>query len=151
MRIFIQRVAHAQVVVDGDIVGQIGQGLLVLLGFTHNDTEQDISWAVKKVCQLRVFNDEAGKMNLSVRDVGGELLLVSQFTLFADCAKGNRPSYTRSAPPSIAIPLYEQSVSAFREAMKGGVATGIFGADMKVSLLNDGPVSMLLDSQQQNI
>ena len=151
MRALIQRVSNANVVVESETVGEIGAGLLVLLGVTHTDTDKDIDWMVKKVTQLRIFQDSGGKMNLSVQDLNGELLLISQFTLFADSAKGNRPSYIRSAPPDISIPLYEKTVSAFRAAFSGKVATGIFGADMKVSLTNDGPVTILLDSQVPGI
>ncbi len=147
MRAFIQRVSHANVVVEGNTIGSIGQGILILLGITHTDTEKDIDFLVKKITQLRIFTDEAGKMNLSVQDVKGELLIISQFTLYADYAKGNRPSYMRSAPPAVAIPLYEQAIAAFRAAFSGKVATGEFGADMKVSLLNDGPVTIMLDSE----
>lgn len=147
MRALIQRVSQASVVVDGNTIGSIGQGILILLGITHTDTEKDIDFLVKKITQLRIFADEAGKMNLSVQDVQGELLIISQFTLYADYAKGNRPSYMRSAPPAVAIPLYEQAIAAFRAAFSGKVATGEFGADMKVSLLNDGPVTIMLDSE----
>lgn len=147
MRALIQRVSQASVVVEGNTIGSIGQGILILLGITHTDTEKDIDFLVKKITQLRIFTDEAGKMNLSVQDIKGELLIISQFTLYADYAKGNRPSYMRSAPPALAIPLYEQAIAAFRAAFSGKVATGEFGADMKVSLLNDGPVTIMLDSE----
>lgn len=151
MRAFIQRVAHASVEVEENIVGEIQQGLLVLLGITHEDAEADIQWLVRKILQLRVFNDEAGKMNLSVQDIQGEILLISQFTLYANSKKGNRPSYNRSAPPDIAIPIYERFIQQLVQSFEGKVATGEFGGDMKVNLLNDGPVSLLLDSQQQDI
>lgn len=147
MRALIQRVSQASVVVEGNTIGSIGRGILILLGITHTDTEKDIDFLVKKITQLRIFTDEVGKMNLSVQEVKGELLIISQFTLYADYAKGNRPSYMRSAPPTVAIPLYEQAVAAFRAAFSGKVATGEFGADMKVSLLNDGPVTIMLDSE----
>ena len=147
MRALIQRVSQASVVVEGNTIGSIGRGILILLGITHTDTEKDIDFLVKKITQLRIFTDEAGKMNLSVQEIKGELLIISQFTLYADYAKGNRPSYMRSAPPAVAIPLYEQAVAAFRAAFLGKVATGEFGADMKVSLLNDGPVTIMLDSE----
>lgn len=146
MRTIIQRVTHAKVEVEGRITGQIGQGLLILLGVTHADTDQDIEWLVKKIPNLRIFNDPEGKMNLSVTDVGGDLLVVSQFTLYADAKKGNRPSYIRSAPPDFSIPMYERFLARMREAFPGKVETGEFGADMKVSLLNDGPVTILLDT-----
>ncbi len=147
MRALIQRVSQANVVVEGNMIGSIAQGILILLGITHTDSEKDIDFLVKKILQLRIFQDEAGKMNLSVQDINGELLIISQFTLYADYAKGNRPSYLRSAPPAISIPLYEKAVAAFRAAFAGKVATGEFGADMKVSLLNDGPVTIMLDSE----
>jgi len=147
MRILLQRVTSASVVVDGETTGSIQQGLLVLLGIAPSDTAADIEHLVKKILQLRIFNDEADKMNLSVQDIGGELLVVSQFTLYADSKKGNRPSYTRAAPPAIAIPLYEAFLAALRASFAGKIATGIFGADMEVSLLNDGPVTIWLDSE----
>lgn len=147
MRALIQRVSKASVDVEGKQIGSIAQGILILLGITHTDTEKDIDFLVKKIIQLRIFKDEAGKMNLSVQDIKGELLIISQFTLYADYAKGNRPSYMRSAPPDIAIPLYERTIKAFESAFSGKVSTGEFGADMKVSLLNDGPVTIMLDSE----
>ncbi|MEM9986527.1 MAG: D-aminoacyl-tRNA deacylase, partial [Bacteroidota bacterium] len=120
---------------------------LVLLGVTHEDKEADQAFLIRKITQLRIFNDEAGKMNLNVSQVGGELLVVSQFTLFADAKKGNRPSYTQSAPPAVAEPRYEAFVAALCEQFDGKVATGRFGANMQVSLLNDGPVTLMLDSK----
>jgi D-tyrosyl-tRNA(Tyr) deacylase len=147
MRTIIQRVSHAKVEVEGRITGQIGQGLLILLGITHTDTEKDIEWLVKKIPNLRIFNDPEGKRNLSVTDIGGDLLVVSQFTLYADAKKGNRPSYIRSAPPDFSIPMYEQFLGVLRKEFSGKVETGEFGADMKVSLLNDGPVTILLDTE----
>jgi D-aminoacyl-tRNA deacylase len=151
MRALVQRVSFAKVEIEAEIAGEIGQGLLVLLAVTSTDTQKDIDWIVKKVTQLRVFTDENDKMNLSAQDIKGELLLVSQFTLYADCAKGNRPSYTRSATPDVAIPMYNQTVEAFRAAFLGKIATGVFGADMKITLLNDGPVTIMMDSQQPSI
>lgn len=148
MRSLIQRVSFANVEVEQQIIGEISNGLLVLLGVTHEDTQADIDWLIKKITQLRIFNDENGKMNLSVTDIKGEILVISQFTLFASSKKGNRPSYIRSAPPDISIPLYEQFVASLKDAFEGKVATGSFGAEMKVSLLNDGPVTLMLDSQQ---
>ncbi len=147
MRALIQRVQHSKVVVDGSLTGAIDKGLLILLGVTHDDEQADIDWLVKKIIHLRIFNDEAGKMNLSVKDVGGSILVVSQFTLYGNVKKGNRPSYTRSAPPDISIPLYEQFLDSLRAHFEGKVATGEFGAKMEVSLLNDGPVTLLLDSK----
>ena len=150
MRALIQRVSEASVTIQGKMEGSIGPGLLVLLGITHEDQQADIDWLIKKITQLRIFQDEAGKMNLSVQDIGGDLLVISQFTLFADSRKGNRPSYTQSAPPAVAIPLYEQFLADLRGRFAGQVATGEFGADMKVSLLNDGPVTIMLDSRERS-
>lgn len=148
MRALIQRVQHSRVVVAGKEVGAIGPGLLILLGITHDDTQSDMDWLLKKIPKLRIFDDPEGKMNLSVTDIGGEILVVSQFTLFANCQKGNRPSYIRSAPPDISLPMYEQFVAQLRATFSGKVATGEFGAMMEVSLLNDGPVTIMLDSRQ---
>ena len=148
MRAVIQRVSHCQVDIDEKTSGKIEQGLLVLLGVTHDDTQQDIDWLIKKLINLRIFNDDAGKMNLSVQDVQGDILVVSQFTLYANARKGNRPSYTRSAPPDTAIPLYERFLDTLRHSFSGRVETGEFGAMMKVSLLNDGPVTIILDTRQ---
>lgn len=148
MRALIQRVSSAKVVIEDDISGQIGQGILVLLGITHDDSDKDIDWLIRKITQLRIFSDEEGKMNLSVQDVQGGLLVISQFTLYADSKKGNRPSYTKSAPPATAIPLYEAFLHNLRQTFAGKVETGKFGADMKVSLLNDGPVTIMLDSKE---
>jgi D-tyrosyl-tRNA(Tyr) deacylase len=147
MRVILQRVSHAKVEVEGRITGEIAGGLLVLLGVTHDDTLTDIDWLVKKIIQLRIFRDAEGKMNLSVQDVNGGILIISQFTLFADSKKGNRPSYIRSAPPAVSVPLYEQFIAQMRTVFSGTVQTGEFGADMKVSLLNDGPVTIFLDSR----
>lgn len=147
MRALVQRVAHAQVDVEGKTVGKIDQGLMVLLGITHEDEEKDIQYLVKKLIKLRIFNDEAGKMNLSVEDISGGMLVISQFTLFANSKKGNRPSYIRSAPPDVSIPMYEKFLAHLRSQFAGPVETGEFGAEMKVSLLNDGPVTIMLDSK----
>jgi D-tyrosyl-tRNA(Tyr) deacylase len=147
MRVILQRVSHAKVEVEGRITGEITGGLLVLLGVTHDDTLTDIDWLVKKIIQLRIFRDAEGRMNLSVQDVNGGILVVSQFTLFADSKKGNRPSYIRSAPPAVSVPLYEEFIAQLKGAFTGPVQTGEFGADMKVSLLNDGPVTIFLDSR----
>ncbi|MEO1448749.1 MAG: D-aminoacyl-tRNA deacylase [Bacteroidota bacterium] len=151
MRALIQRVSQAQVVIEEKVNGKIEAGLLVLLGITHEDTQVDIDWLVRKLTQLRIFKDEAGKMNLSVADIAGGMLVISQFTLFANSRKGNRPSYTRSAPPPVAIPLYEQFLKTLKAQFAGPVETGEFGADMKVSLLNDGPVTIMLDSKQPDM
>lgn len=147
MRVIIQRVSEAKVEIEGRVNGKIGQGLLVLAGFTHDDSAKDLEWMIKKLLQLRIFRDAEEKMNLSVSDVGGGILVVSQFTLYAQSKKGNRPSYIRSAPPAISIPLYEQFVGMLRASYSGPIQTGEFGADMKVSLLNDGPVTILIDSR----
>ena len=144
MRLVIQKVKNAKVDIDGKTVSSIGKGLLVLLGVTHEDTKETVDYLVKKLCKLRVFEDENGKMNLSIKDVEGKLLIVSQFTLYADCSRGNRPSFVDAAKPDFANELYEY----FCEKCKGEqieVQKGIFGADMKVSLLNDGPVTIILE------
>lgn len=148
MKSVIQRVSHASVTIGDEIKGEINQGFLVLLGITHSDTEKDVKWMVDKISGLRVFEDENGKMNLSLEDVEGELLIVSQFTLYGDARKGRRPSFIEAARPEKAIPLYEKFVALAEE--KGvKVATGEFGADMKVNLLNDGPVTLIIDSPEK--
>lgn len=147
MRAVLQRVAEASVTIDGEVVGQIGPGLLVLLGVAEEDAPEDLEYLLKKVPSLRIFPDAEGKMNLSVVDAKGAVLVVSQFTLIADTAKGNRPSFFRAAKPERAIPAYEEFVSRLR-ATGLPVETGRFGADMKVRLLNDGPVTILLDSRE---
>jgi len=148
MKSVIQRVSHASVTINEEIKGEINQGFLVLLGITHNDTEKDVKWMVDKISGLRVFEDENGKMNLSLEDVKGELLIVSQFTLYGDAKKGRRPSFIEAARPEKAIPLYEKFVALAKE--KGvKVATGEFGANMKVNLLNDGPVTLIIDSPEK--
>jgi D-aminoacyl-tRNA deacylase len=147
MRAVIQRVSQASVVIDGNTKGAIQRGLLVLVAVEDTDTPQDIEWLSGKIVRLRIFNDEAGLMNRSVQDVGGEILLVSQFTLFASTKKGNRPSFSRSARPEVAIPLYEQFIGKISDELGKPVQTGEFGADMKVSLTNDGPVTIVIDSK----
>ncbi len=144
MKLVVQRVNSAKVEVNGKIVGAITKGFLVLLGVTHNDTKEIADYLVKKLCNLRVFEDESGKMNLSLKDVNGELLIVSQFTLYADCSSGNRPSFINAAKPDIANELYEYFCEKCKENNLK-VQKGIFGADMKVSLLNDGPVTIILE------
>jgi len=146
MRLVIQRVREASVTVEGTITGQIGPGLLVLAGCAPTDDEAALNWMVRKLLNLRIFSDENGQMNLSVRDTGGQVLVVSQFTLLADARKGNRPSYIGAAPPPIAEPLYEQFVAMVAAELGQPVPTGVFGADMQVSLVNDGPVTIVLDS-----
>ncbi|TPE44621.1 D-aminoacyl-tRNA deacylase [Pontibacter mangrovi] len=151
MRIVIQRVTQAAVEIEGATKGEIGLGLLLLAGFTSDDTEEDLKWLAGKVAALRVFSDEEGKMNLSIKDVNGDALVISQFTLYASTKKGNRPSYTNAAPPAVSIPLYERFVQLLEEALGKPVQTGEFGADMKVSLLNDGPVTIVMDTKQKDL
>ena len=147
MRAVIQRVTEASVKIDGETVGQIGTGFLVLLGVEEGDQEIDLRYIADKVPNLRVFEDENGKMNRSLLDVGGAILAVSQFTLYASTVKGNRPSYIKAAKPDVAIPLYEKFLAKLEEHFGGKVGKGIFGADMKVSLVNDGPVTIIVDSK----
>lgn len=149
MRAVIQRVSRASVGVDGEVVGEIGAGMLILLGVEAGDTDSDLSWLVSRVARIRIFDDENGKMNLSVRDIGGNALVVSQFTLFGSMKKGSRPSYNRAAVPAEAIPLYEKFVAELSAAIEKPVPTGKFGAMMEVSLVNDGPVTVLLDSRRE--
>ncbi len=145
MKLVIQRVSTAKVEVDGKIVGSIEKGFLVLIGVTHDDTKENADYLANKLCNLRVFRDENDKMNLGLKDINGELLLISQFTLYADCAKGNRPSFVNAAKPEFANELYEYFCEKCRQ--NGiNVQKGIFGADMKVSLLNDGPVTIIIES-----
>ena len=146
MRVVVQRVKHASVTINGTVNGKINNGFLVLLGIQSTDSEQDVDYLVKKVTNLRIFSDENDKMNLSLKDVNGELLIVSQFTLYANCKEGNRPSFVEAAKPDIAIPLYEYFVFVCKKIIPV-VETGIFGADMKVDLLNDGPVTIIMDSK----
>ena len=145
----IQRVSSASVTIDGTVKSSIGPGLLVLLGIGHEDGQEDIDWLVKKIAGLRIFNDDAGVMNLSVADVEGECLVVSQFTLMASTKKGNRPSYIGAAGHEIAIPLYESFCSALSSALGRPVGTGEFGADMTVALVNDGPVTICIDTKNK--
>ncbi len=147
MRVLVQRVTQASVTVEGSITGQIGAGLLLLVGVEEADTAADIDWLVRKVSQLRIFNDEQGVMNRSVLDAGGEVLAVSQFTLFASCKKGNRPGYSRAARGEISQPMFDSFVQAMAAALGKPVPTGVFGADMQVALVNDGPVTIWLDSK----
>lgn len=149
MRTVIQRVSKASVTIEGVEKSSIGWGLLVLLGIENEDSEEDIQWLCKKIAALRIFSDDAGLMNLSVQDIKGSIIVVSQFTLFASTKKGNRPSFIRSAKPDFAIPLYEKFVAVLRAESGLPVLTGEFGADMKVSLLNDGPVTILIDSKNR--
>jgi D-tyrosyl-tRNA(Tyr) deacylase len=147
MRIVIQRVREASVKINGEIVGEIQQGLLVLLGIEHVDSELDADYLIQKLIHLRIFGDEGGKMNHSVSDISGDLLIVSQFTLFADTKKGNRPSFIRSARPEQAIPLYDYFLSQLNKSFSGKIEKGVFGGDMQVELINDGPVTIIMDSK----
>lgn len=149
MRVVIQRVEKAAVSVDSAIVGSIEKGLLVLLGITHDDTMEDVEWLVHKVVQMRIFDDPKGVMNYSLQDVGGDMLVVSQFTLHAQTKKGNRPSYIQAAKHQIAVPLYEAFVKQAETLIGKPVATGVFGAMMKVTLTNDGPVTIVVDSKNR--
>lgn len=149
MRVVIQRVTEASVTIDNSIRSSIGKGLLVLAGIEDADTLEDIDWLSAKIVQLRIFNDADGVMNLSLKDIGGELLLVSQFTLQASTKKGNRPSYIKASKPPVAIPLYEKLIVRLEQELGKPIGTGEFGADMKVALLNDGPVTIIIDSKNK--
>ena len=149
MKVVIQRVSQASVIINRVVHNQINQGFVVLLGIGQTDDEQDIHYLVQKILGLRIFSDHEGKMNYSLDDVKGEILLISQFTLFASTKKGNRPSYIDAAPPGMAIPLYEKFIESIEESLGLRLKTGIFGADMKVSLINDGPVTILMDSKNK--
>lgn len=149
MRIIIQRVSEASVKINQKIKGKIGVGLLVFTGFEESDTFEDIEWLAGKIVRLRIFNDENGVMNLSVQEVKGEILLISQFTLHASTKKGNRPSYIRAAKPEIAIPLYERFIIQLEKESGKKIQTGEFGADMKVSLINDGPLTIEIDTKNK--
>lgn len=148
MRVVVQRCSRAEVRIDGNSVGKIGQGFMLLVGITETDTTAEADLLAKKIAQLRVFEDEAGKMNLAIRDVGGAILSISQFTLYADCHKGNRPSFIRAARPEQASPLYDYFNETLRTTYGLTVETGRFGADMKVDFINDGPVTILLDTDE---
>ena len=147
MRTVTQRVSQASVTIDGKVNSSIKQGLLVLIGIEDSDNQNDIGWMIKKIINLRVFDDENGVMNRSVLDIDGEIMVVSQFTLHASTKKGNRPSYIRASKPDIAIPIYEAFCSDLRHFIRKEVATGIFGADMSLNLTNDGPVTIIIDSK----
>ncbi|MDB5132934.1 MAG: dtd [Mucilaginibacter sp.] len=151
MRAVIQRVSQASCTVDNKITGAIQTGFVVLLGIEDADTEEDLQWLAQKISGLRVFGDENGLMNKALADVDGDILLISQFTLFAQTKKGNRPSFIRAAKPEKAIPMYEKMIAALEEATGKKVATGIFGADMKISLLNDGPVTIIMDTKDKDL
>jgi D-tyrosyl-tRNA(Tyr) deacylase len=149
MRIVIQRVSHASVTIEGQVKSKIGKGYLILLGIESSDNQEDIDWLVKKIVGLRVFDDENGVMNLPIKDVNGDIIVVSQFTLMASYKKGNRPSWLRAAPHNISIPLYNRFCETLSEAMGKPIGTGEFGADMKVELLNDGPVTICMDTKNK--
>ena len=149
MRAVVQRVRNADVTVEGEIISSIGVGLLLFIGIEENEEQLDIEWLCKKIANLRIFNDENGVMNKSLVDCGGDALVISQFTLHASTKKGNRPSYIRAAKPEVAIPLYEAFISQLSNDLDKEVAAGIFGADMKVNLLNDGPVTILIDTKNK--
>ena len=149
MRIVIQRVSHASVTINEQVKSSIGMGYLILLGVGKDDTEEDINWLVKKIIGLRIFDDEMGVMNRSIMDINGEILVVSQFTLMASYKKGNRPSWIHAAPHELSIPLYNRFCDALSEAMGKPVGTGEFGSDMKVELLNDGPVTICMDTKNK--
>ena len=149
MRVVVQRVSEASVKVDGNLISSISKGLLILLGIENNDTVDDIDWLIKKISNLRIFSDENQKMNYSVRDVKGDVIVVSQFTLYAKTKKGNRPSYINAARPEVAIPLYEKFINELSIESGSNIYGGKFGADMKVSLINDGPVTIILDSKDK--
>lgn len=149
MRIVIQRVSNASVTIGGQVKSKIGKGYLILLGIESSDNQEDIDWLVKKIVGLRVFDDENGVMNLPIKDVNGDIIVVSQFTLMASYKKGNRPSWLRAAPHNISIPLYNRFCETLSEAMGKSIGTGEFGADMKVELLNDGPVTICMDTKNK--
>lgn len=149
MRAVIQRVTEASVTIDGTVSGSIGNGLLVLVGIEDADTEEDIAWLSGKLVNLRIFGDEAGVMNLSIKESGGDILLVSQFTLHASTKKGNRPSYIKASKPAFAIPAYEKMIAQVTADLGKPIQTGVFGADMKLQLLNDGPVTIIIDTKNK--
>jgi D-tyrosyl-tRNA(Tyr) deacylase len=150
MRVVLQRVLQASVKVEAEVIAEIGKGLLILVGIEDEDLQEDIDWLATKITQLRIFDDEEGVMNLSVKDVDGEILIVSQFTLHASTKKGNRPSYIRASKPDFAIPMYEKFVQKTEELLGKKVGTGKFGAMMEVSLVNDGPVTIIIDTKQKD-
>lgn len=149
MRVVIQRVSQGSVTIEGNVLGKIGQGFVILLGIEETDSNDDIDWLCGKIARMRVFTDEARLMNKSLSDVGGGVLLISQFTLHASTKKGNRPSFTRAAKPNVAIPLYKQFVSRLEAELGQAIETGEFGASMQVSLVNDGPVTITIDSKNR--
>lgn len=150
MRVVVQKVKGASVTVEGEKIASIDKGLLILVGIEDSDNDEDIDWLVKKIVQLRIFEDENGVMNLSVQDVGGEIIVVSQFTLHASTKKGNRPSYIKAARPEIAVPIYEKFIEVTERMLGKKAGTGKFGAMMDVALVNDGPVTIIIDSKQKD-
>jgi D-tyrosyl-tRNA(Tyr) deacylase len=149
MKVVIQRVSQSSVTINNQLHNAIGKGLMILLGIEHEDEETDIEWLTNKISQLRIFADENGVMNLSINDVGGEVLLISQFTLHASTKKGNRPSYIQAARPEQAIPMYEKFIAKLQSNIQTPIKIGVFGADMQVSLINDGPVTIIIDSKNR--
>lgn len=149
MRVLIQRVSEARCHIEGEVFSEVGQGLVVLVGISNEDNEEDIEWLTRKIAALRIFDDEAGVMNRSVVDIKGDVMVVSQFTLHAMTKKGNRPSWIKAAPEAVSRPMYERFVDAMQSAIGRRVATGSFGADMKIELINDGPVTIWMDSRQR--
>ncbi len=149
MRAIIQRVSSASCSIEGKISGQIGKGFMILLGIEDNDTEEDLNWLAQKISNMRIFSDENGLMNKALSDVQGNILLISQFTLFASTKKGNRPGFTRSAKPDLAIPFYEKMISELGQLTGTKIQTGVFGADMQISLVNDGPVTIIIDTKSR--
>lgn len=149
MRVIIQRVSESSVAIDGFVKSQIGRGYMILVGFENEDSKEDIDWLSNKICNLRIFDDEEGVMNKSIKDINGEILLISQFTLHALTKKGNRPSYIHAAKPDIAIPLYEEFIETLSRTLGKPIGTGEFGADMKVQLVNDGPATISIDTKNK--
>ncbi|MDL2231236.1 D-tyrosyl-tRNA(Tyr) deacylase [Porphyromonadaceae bacterium OttesenSCG-928-L07] len=149
MKVVIQRVKEASVSIEGEVHSEIGRGLMILAGIQADDTDEDIEWLVQKIISLRIFDDAEGVMNLSVKEIDGDVLIVSQFTLMARVKKGNRPSYIDAAKPEISIPIYERFCQQFSVALGKAVKTGVFGADMKIALINDGPVTIIIDSKNR--
>lgn len=149
MRVVLQRVTEASVVIDGKVYSEIGQGVMILLGIETEDGIEDMDWLISKISSMRIFNDDDGKMNLSIQDIKGQFLVVSQFTLHASTKKGNRPSYIRAARPEQAVPLYQNFISRLEDVTQTIVKTGVFGADMKIQLINDGPVTIIIDSKNK--
>ena len=150
MKVVIQRVTEASVSIQNQLHASIGKGMMILVGIQEDDSQEDIDWLVSKICNLRIFDDENGIMNLSIHDVKGEILAISQFTLMARTKKGNRPSYIDAAKPEISIPLYEKFIHCLQVEMQQEIKTGIFGADMKVHLINDGPVTIIIDTHNKH-